>query len=58
MASRLYSLYSKNVEKSREQKSPPCVKEGGTRSVTGGLLRKETIPQSATLTAPFTQGSL
>ncbi|MGN0178108.1 MAG: hypothetical protein ACI4DY_01525 [Monoglobaceae bacterium] len=37
------------------QKALYVVKEGGARSVTGGLsILYKTIPQSAELTAPFT----
>ena len=32
------------IEICRNAKSPPCVKEGGTRSVTGGLSKRITIP--------------
>ena len=42
--------------------SLPCVKGGGLRSKTEGLLKqkfhRKTIPQSPSVTAPFTQGSL
>ena len=42
--------------------SLPCVKGGGLRSKTKGLLKaknySKTIPQSPAVTAPFTQGSL
>ena len=42
--------------------SLPCVKGGGLRSKTEGLLKaknySQTIPQSPAVTAPFTQGSL
>ena len=42
--------------------SLPCVKGGGLRSKTEGLLKEKnyskTIPQSPAVTAPFTQGSL
>ena len=42
--------------------SLPCVKGGGLRSKTEGLLKaknySKTIPQSPSVTAPFTQGSL
>ena len=42
--------------------SLPCVKGGGLRSKTEGLLKaknySKTIPQSPAVTAPFTQGSL
>ena len=41
---------------------PPCVKGGGSRKRDGGIVkiifRQQTIPQSPTVTAPFTQGSL
>ena len=44
-------------------KKPPLPKGRGTTEGGGGIrrpyfLRQESIPQSATLTAPFTQGSL
>ena len=42
--------------------SLPCVKGGGTACRDGGIVKSDnlhkTIPQSASLTAPFTQGSL
>ena len=43
--------------------SLPCVKGGGSRKRDGGIVKKQktiekTIPQSPTVTAPFTQGSL
>ena len=42
--------------------SLPCVKGGGTACRDGGIVKPafqaKTIPQSASLTAPFTQGSL
>ena len=42
--------------------SLPCVKGGGARKRDGGIVKvkssRKTIPQSTSLTAPFTQGSL
>ena len=42
--------------------SLPCVKGGGTACRDGGIVKikiyAKTIPQSASLTAPFAQGSL
>ena len=46
----------------RLKQSLPCVKGGGTACRDGGIVKNDnshkTIPQSASLTAPFTQGSL
>ena len=42
--------------------SLPCVKGGGSRKRDGGIVKSKiipkTIPQSPSVTAPFTQGSL
>jgi len=47
------------MSKNDEIKKPPLCKGRWVAKQLGGVVNgKKTIPQSATLTAPFTQGSL
>ena len=51
----------RNVKMSKydeKEKASPVQGEVGLRSKLGGVEKSKTIPQSAMLTAPFTQGSL
>ena len=55
LKSRFFVIYYRRVTLADGRKSLPCAKGGGTaQAVTEGL----SIPQSAALTAPFTQGGL
>ena len=57
MCSEIYIITFREVKKSL-----PCVRGGGAACRDGGVVKgwsyTKTIPQSASLTAPFTQGSL
>ena len=58
----MIKVYVKFAHLPEGRKSLPCVKGGGSRKRDGGIVKSNnfvvTIPQSASLTAPFTQGSL